>query len=344
MSIKDFIQEVYRNQVLWNYYSDSYFPTLNIKEPSDSKVFINRFFSISGKAGCLIDIVNIDELLNNHPERGQHIVYVFLLGIGVYNKNRKIKKMIDEKVRHYSQKYKCESDVNFIFIWFLCCLFHDLGYNKEENSNDLNWKFSYKDIDKPEGVPVFYRNKIKKYLEYRIKECEKVDHGIYAGVSMYKTLCAIRCKQEKACENNSKLSWEENLIHIYNIASWIVLCHNIWIIGNPDKYAEYGLQELLDKPYPIKLKKSPLFFFFCLIDSIEPIKNMKDFTLLNDINIEILEDEIKISSDIVNDLNEKYLNSINKIGDWLAITHRDKNDVFINLKEREDFQLSYNNS
>ena len=330
MSIKDLIQEVFRHQDLWDYYSDDLFKIMDLEDSVKCKEFINRFFSVSGKAGCLVDIVEIDDLLKKHPERCQHIVYVFLLGIGIYNKNAKIKKLIDEKVQLYSQKYKCESDVNFIFIWFLCCLFHDLGYI-EENSLDLDWEFSYKDIGKCEGVPIMYRYKIKKYLEYRKKECQKVDHGIYAGVSMYKTLCAVRSRQEKECDNNTKLSWEENLIYIYNIASWIVLCHNIWITGNPDKYTEYGLQDLLDKPYPIKLNKSPLFFFFCLIDSIEPIKNIKDFALLRDIDIDISEDSIKISSYITNDLNENYLNSVYGMGDWLTITHRDMNSVFINL-------------
>jgi hypothetical protein len=162
-------------------------------------------------------------------------------------------------------------------------------------------------------------------------ECERIDHGIYAGISMYKELCKKRSEQESVLEKNSKLCWEKELEHIYNIASWIVLCHNIWIIGNLDKYAEYGLKELLGKPYPIKLNKSPLFFFFCLIDSIEPIKNMKDFALLSDIDIDIAEVGIKISSHNTNGLNEKYLNSINGIGDWLTIVHRDKNSVFINL-------------
>lgn len=329
MSIKDLIQETFDKHEYWDYYSDS-FSVDNIVNPRKCKEFINRFFSVSGKAGCLVDIINIDELLKNHPERCQHIVYVFLLGIGIYNKNSKIKKLIDKRIQYYSQKYDCKSNVNFIFIWFLCCLFHDLGYIKEY-SKELEWDFSYSEIGKMEGVPFFYRGKIKKYLKYRKMECERIDHGIYAGISMYKKLCKIRSEQESVHEKNSKLCWEKELEHIYNIASWIVLCHNIWITGDPDKYAEYGLKELLGKPYHIKLNKSPLFFFFCLIDSIEPIKNMKDFALLSDIDIDIAEVGIKISSHNTNGLNEKYLNSINGIGDWLTIVHRDKNSVFINL-------------
>ena len=58
---------------------------------------------------------------------------------------------------------------------------------------------------------------------------------------------------------------------------------------------------------------------------------MKDFALLSDIDIDIAEVGIKISSHNTNGLNEKYLNSINGIGDWLTIVHRDKNSVFINL-------------
>ena len=120
MSIKDLIQETFDKHEYWDYYSDP-FSVDNIVNPRKCIEFINRFFSVSGKAGCLVDIVNIDELLKNHPERCQHIVYVFLLGIGIYNKNSKIKIISDEKIQHESQTYKCNSDVNFIFIWFLCC-------------------------------------------------------------------------------------------------------------------------------------------------------------------------------------------------------------------------------
>ena len=58
---------------------------------------------------------------------------------------------------------------------------------------------------------------------------------------------------------------------------------------------------------------------------------MKDFALLRDIDIDISEDSIRISSYITNDLNENYLNSVYGMGDWLTITHRDMNSVFINL-------------
>jgi hypothetical protein len=318
MSIKDLIQEVFDKHEYWDYYSDP-FSVDNIVNPQKCKEFINRFFSVSGKAGCLVDIVNIDELIKKHPERCQHIVYVFLLGIGIYNKNSKIKKNIDEKIQHYSQKYKCKSDVNFIFIWFLCCLFHDLGYIMEE-SGELNWSFKTKEIGNPVGVPRFYHNKILRYLNYRKNVCKMVDHGIYAGVHMYNTLCTIRSKQEKECDSNTRLSWEVNLIHIYNIASWIVLCHNIWITGDPSIYAKYGLSELLDNSHPIKLDRSPLFFFFCLIDSIEPIKKMKDISLLREIDIDISEKKIKISSNNTDDTIEDYLQSIKDIGKWLTST------------------------
>jgi len=64
MSIKDLIQEVFDKHEYWDYYSDP-FSVDNIVNPQKCKEFINRFFSVSGKAGCLVDIVNIDELKKN---------------------------------------------------------------------------------------------------------------------------------------------------------------------------------------------------------------------------------------------------------------------------------------
>ena len=341
MNFRELIIETYKNYRSWDYYSNSSsIRCLNIEDPVACREFIHQYFSISGKVGCIDEWTNLDGILTESPSRYQHIVYTFLLGMGIYDQQNLIKELIDTKIKYYTTKYNVKSHVTFAFVWFLCCLFHDLGYPME-NSRNLNWDFRQKDLDKLEGVPGLYRNTLKRYLQYIKKEHHKTDHGIYAGVNMYKMLRDNRAKQEQQYDNNSKLCWEKALENIYNIASWIVMCHNIWLVNNTDKkkkrtvdiYKEYKLDRLTyaDGEYKIKLKDYPLFFFFCLIDTIEPIKRVVDISLLERIYISIEDSQITIQSDIPCGCKERYMQDVENIGTWLTKIKKEENKVMINI-------------
>jgi hypothetical protein len=334
MNFGEVISETFRHR-RWNYYSDEFIEKLNITTSDDCREFIRKFFAVSGKAGELNSIEEI-KLLSN--ERCQHIVYVFLLGVGIYDKIAGIKTRIDEQIQQYVEQYGCKSDVTFYFIWFLCCLFHDLGYVEEE-SEKLVERIDFQIGQTLVGVPnVFSRRTIKNYWSFRQKTHGKNDHGIYAGITMFKSLCEIRSEQEKDSWKNEKLSWEKELEHIYNVASWIVLCHNIWFYHKGKKhereiYEAYHLDKLLleEGEYKIKMKEHPLFFFFCLIDTIEPIKRVKDYSLLEQIDVSFGEKEIIITSNLKCGCSDNYLNSVSNLNDWLIETHREDNRVTIEL-------------
>lgn len=334
MTFIDIIKEAFR-QKKWNYYSDEYIEKLNIEKPDDCREFIRKFFAVSGKAG---ELNNINVIKSLTDERCQHIVYVFLLGVSVYNKSVGVKSLIDEQIQQYVECYKCKSDVNFYFIWFLCCLFHDLGY-QVENSDKPVGKLAFAKGQNLIGVPkVFDKKTIENYWDYRQK-CHKMnDHGIYAGITMYKSLCDIRSEQEKNSWKNDKICWEKELEHIYNIASWVVLCHNIWFVQKNEKcncelYEKFNLNSLVlekDK-HKIKIDRHPLLFFFCLIDTIEPIKTVKDSSLLEQIHISFGEKEIVISSNLKCGCGDKYLKDVGDLNDWLTKTKREDNQVKIAL-------------
>ena len=334
MNYDELIKETF-TQKQWNYYSDEFIEKLNITTLDDCREFIRKFFAVSGKAGELNSIEEI-KLLSN--ERCQHIVYVFFLGVGIYDKVAGIRTRIDEQIQQYVEQYGCKSDVNFYFIWFLCCLFHDLGYVEEE-SKKLVERIDFQIGQTLVGVPdVFSRRTIKNYWGFRQKTHGKNDHGIYAGITMYKSLCEIRSEQEKDSWENEKLSWEKELEHIYNVASWIVLCHNIWFghkqkMGECELYKEFNLEKLLldEGEYRIKLNNHPLFFFFCLIDTIEPIKIVKDHSLLKLIDISFNENKLIITSNLKCGCGDHYLKSINGLNDWLTKTIRKDNQVTITL-------------
>ena len=86
------------------------------------------------------------------------------------------------------------------------------------------------------------------------------DDGIYAGITMYKSLCDIRSEQEKNSWKNDKICWEKELEHIYNIASWVVLCHNIWFVQKNEKcncelYEKFNLNSLVLEKDKHKIKR-----------------------------------------------------------------------------------------
>lgn len=331
INIKDFILDVYRESELWNYYSDNTITKLDICKTNDCRIFIEYFFGASGKEDCMSSLIK--DLKDLSDERCQHIVYVFLLGVGIYHKEEKLKERIDSQIDNYRKKYGCKSDVNFLFVWFLCCLFHDLGYVKEE-SDDINWDFNLNEIGSSVGIPKFYRGTTKKYLKYIKDKYKKIDHGIYSGITMFKSLCEIRHNKEI----QNKIMWEKELIPIYNISSWVVLCHNIWLQEKETidaiLYQKYGLDSLIYKKGELKIlpDKSPLFFFFCLIDSIEPIKLIKDVSLLDNIDILFNNSTIIITNNLICDFKVKYSNRILGLCKWLTPVRRINNRVEIDIK------------
>ena len=321
----------------WNYYSDEFIEKLNITTSDGCREFIRKFFAVSGKAGELNSIEEINLLSD---KRCQHIVYVFLLGVGIYDKVAGIRTRIDEQIQQYVEQYGCKSDVNFYFIWFLCCLFHDLGYVKEDSDELVERICFIEDQSQIEGMPIVFTIEIiERYWKYRQQCHKKNDHGIYAGTVMYRSLCDIRNKQEKDCWDNDKLCWEKELERIYNVASWIVMCHNIWFVQEKKKrceseiYKKFNLHQLLlnEGEYKIKIRNHSLFFFFCFIDTIEPIKKVKDPSLLEFIDLSFSENKIIITSNLKCGCGDAYLNSISGLNDWLTKTKREDNKVTIKL-------------
>ncbi|MBR3730898.1 MAG: hypothetical protein IKN08_08305 [Bacteroidales bacterium] len=338
MNFGELISETFRHR-RWNYYSDEFIEKLNITTSDDCREFIRKFFAVSGKAGELNGIEEINLL---SYERCQHIVYVFLLGAGIYDKVAGIKTRIDEQIQQYVEQFRCKSDVNFYFIWFLCCLFHDLGYVVEDADTLIDERIAFAQGQKLIGVPkAFEKETIKNYWDYRQMCHNKNDHGIYAGITMYKSLCNIRSKQEEEHKLNryGDLCWEKELERIYNVASWIVMCHNIWFVQEKKKrceseiYKKFNLHQLLlnEREYKIKMRNHSLFFFFCLIDTIEPIKRVKDYSLLEQIDVSFGEKEIIITSNLKCGCGDKYLKDVGDLNDWLIETHREDNRVTIEL-------------
>lgn len=331
---------LYDDKKKWKYYSK-----MNIC-PFDSdyhtKEFITRFIELSGKAQQNPLYKNIYKL---EYQRLRHIVSTFFLGTYLYYNIPKIKEPIDLVISRF-KKQNPNSKIEFSFIWFLICLFHDLGYFIEDNDNYNNFddfignKVKYF-LKERVGVPPLYEKIYKDYFNYRLSSpnnsIRKPDHGICGGIILFNTLNKILIGKQKY-KKSEGLSWNPKLVNIYRHASWVILSHNIFFIREGDideqTYRNSNLSDLiLDKQEDskINLKKHAFLFLFALIDTIDPIKTLRSFENLEKLKCEIDSDKIIFE---VNDNRFKndYFNKVCDLKNWLIPTievHKNRLEIKI---------------
>ena len=341
-SFKVLLNEIFADDNKWNYYVNS---DIAINNPFDcghnAKEFIKNFIKLSGKSSSSNILYKKIDGLEDY--RAIHIVSTFFFGIYIYENSNLFKSKISKELKKYQDKSKYHSNVEFAFVWFICCLFHDLGYEFEDDKNpkhscfyDFYKENNLKSLNRVVGVPKLYKNIHKDYFNYRAKK-NKNDHGICGAYILFKDLCKIREDEEKL-NNNGKLSWENELENVYNFASWIILSHNIWYANEWDKcavecYNKEKLDELIlkEKEYKISLDKYPFLFLFSLVDSIEPLKRIKDTQYLNEIFVEINVNNIVIESNLDCGCHTDILKQANGLNNWLTKTEIIDNKVIIDL-------------
>lgn len=339
-SFKEIIDETFEDKGSWDYYSDTKSPNPDynpMESVGKSGKFLIDFIELSGKAENEL-VMEIDKL----KERTTHVVSAFFIGHYIY-KNTRYKTLIDNQIENIKPN-GLESDVSFPFVWFLTCLFHDLGYMieefdclKYENFNELLSSIENKLPENRNGIPKFYNQIYKNYFDYRIKEHGKNDHGIVAAHLLYDSLYKIRqLAVINPTDTQKKLCWEEQLLEIYSFCAWNILGHNIWFGKENDScdkliYSKYKIKRLLLEKNKIKInaKKHPFFFLFCLVDTIEPYKKTLDYNSLDKVFFELNEDKIAISTDLKCSCGKSILESTKKLNEWLVKTTDDNNKVEI---------------
>lgn len=352
VSLRELIDKIYQDKAKWIYKNNkTKFASIDIFNKRDCRKFIETYFGCAGKDSapntlyCMLD--SNDSIDDN---RCQHIVMTFFYGLVLYDKCRTIKQPIDkflnaDKYRVALEKHK---DAPFAYVWFLICLFHDLAYPFEyKRGNERDFK-SYQRLSEikkwdrdPDGVPPAYdKELLKKYFDYRnISEKEKKDtkgkndHGICAGHHLYADLCKIRKKKAETAQDGW---WKKELEDIFNLAAWVVACHNIWSTqedsDNVETYRGKNLEALILErdnegklQYLIKLEEHPLLFLFCLVDTIEPIKIVEDVSLLDKIRMEITDEAVSIEIELICGCRTRLLKNIRSLNDWLTKTEIEGN-------------------
>ena len=319
------LKKTFTNSKNWNYYSnaDNLSSELPVNEV-ESKDFLKKFIQVSGKAET--ELFHQIDLIG---DRATHVVSTFLLGHYLYQ-NTIMKEKIDNEINELKNSCGLRGSnikIEFSYLWFLTCLFHDLGYSIENEKKPkynafADLKSDTTQLKQVNGVPELYRDICEKYFDYRIKSSNKNDHGIVASHLLYSSLCCIRIYSENKA---SDLYWGKELDDIYNFCSWNILAHNIWYCKESDThlanlYRENGLEHLIlrENDYKIKLNDHPFLFLFCLIDTIEPFKRIKNVTKLKKVSIEVLNKSvIKITTKLDCECHNVIINQAKSLNDWL---------------------------
>ena len=162
MTLYDEMHQLYKqNEKDWNYYERT---MINPFEDSFLvKDFIKEYFNYGGKSMVVAELINEME-----PMRHSHTVSTFFLGL-----------LLKQKKCPNLEILSLQNDNNFKFsyLWFIVCLFHDMGYIQE---ND--WMYKYK-----------YRNDSKEYL----RQYSKVIKNKFPRRFEYEDLGIIFCSPIK---------------------------------------------------------------------------------------------------------------------------------------------------
>lgn len=330
-TLKELYKDLINDPDRWLYYHSNQ-PRLKYEmlfDETASYDFIIKYFRCGGKEKVFEDdpyIIKNEFVLK---ERSPHIVSTFLLGI-LIAKNLKI----DINTNN-------NDNINFKYLWFLACLYHDIGYVYENDNNCMNLRMvqkkglnALKDIcnikclRNNELFKTYKKENIDLYLSNRAicssGNIGKIDHGIVGGLLLYdrlkKNFYEARKKANKNDPNFSKDKFEYNELNYskthfeyYAEAADAIIAHNIWI---------NTLNEYLTKNNKVPLegnkidKNNKIAFILALADTLEPIKKYGIFAL-NMISFK----ETKEGFDLImpDEMKENDYKYICNLSDWMNV-------------------------
>ena len=123
INLYDQIVNLYNHVSEWNYYNADFEKPFGI---NTARKFIEQYFEKGAKRGVVLPFIDeIDSM------RYVHTISVFFIGLLIKR----------ELCPNLAIRSKVDTDYEFSYLWFLVCLFHDMGYAIE---NDWTYKFTYK--------------------------------------------------------------------------------------------------------------------------------------------------------------------------------------------------------
>ena len=336
------LKELYKNLIndpdRWLYYNSNQ-PSLKYEiqprlkyemlfDETASYDFIKNYFKCGGKKKVFEDdpyIIKNEFVLK---KRSPHIVSTFLLGIWIaeYLKSD-INKNNNDKI-------------NFKYLWFLACLYHDIGYVYENDYNCMNIRMVQKEglkaLKEICDIKYMCNNEFKTYKKGYIDlyfsnraicssgNIGKIDHGIVGGLLLYDRLRKNFDEAWNKAKRNDPnilrndftykgLHFSNEHYKYYSEAADAIIAHNIWI----NTLNEYLIKNNKVPLKGIKIdKNNKIAFILALADTLEPIKKYGIFAL-NMISFKKMDDGFDlIMSD---EMKENDYNYICNLSDWINV-------------------------
>lgn len=288
-----------------------------------------------GKKNGIFHIPNKFSNEYHKHEKQQHTVSLYLLGLLLEDSFHE--RFENELNKHFD----ISGWYDYKYTWYLACLYHDMlnfiEYSdcfddellRVSSSELFNRKYTFLRFDK---------NIYINYLKYR-KDCGSSEHGIMAGVDLFKRL------DHSFSRATARYDWKASPIYTKDNINWrrehvphfayvcdAICCHNIWLANEKDKdacenYSKHQLESLIvhsdsDK---LQLKKYPLQFLLCLLDTIEPLKKfgeLESIEVFKNIYIDINPSSITLGwTDVIKQQPSffKWMESISSLKNWMGI-------------------------
>lgn len=343
-TLKYYYNNIIKNKDEWSYYM--YPPCLSVdtlRSNNESLKFIEEYFKRGGKER-VFDNIDIRRNKKEIEERATHIISTYILGI------------IIAKCFNRDLKTRDCNNINFKYLWFLACLYHDIGYVYENMKNCKYLKAIQTDgLDAMQYVCeikylhdrefiTYKKEYINTYLTNRAicsnGEMGKIDHGIAGGLLLYDRLMknfdqawviAYNCD----C-SISRESFEYNGLHFSNThykyyaeAADAIIAHNIWM----NTLKEY-LQKEGKSYFEVNRieKNNKILFILSLADTLEPIKR-KGIMALDEICFEEIKNGFTLSMPV--DVYSTIYGNISDLKTWVdveIIEERNQGRFSIKLK------------
>jgi len=239
--LSDCYHEISQNTPRWSYYSA---PNIYIadkwKDAESAFDFIKKYFELGGKGNVLND-TRLNIKITAVKDRSPHIISVYLLGI-------KIAESLGINTAERTDGY-----TSFLYLWFLSCLYHDVGYAYETTPiceelvisrtygiDGLKLICDLKHVNN-RAFKTYKRELVNYYLKCRSdyrKSKPVIDHGIIGGLLLYDRLIEQFHKSYRLRPNSDEKQNDfhnDKGLHLstrdfkkYGEAADAIIAHNIW--------------------------------------------------------------------------------------------------------------------
>jgi hypothetical protein len=283
-TLQEEYSSIFKEGKRWKYYKvleiEKYPFDFKDVKPEDYNEKAKEFIKLYFEAG------NKDWALNGTEESNRQLHSVSTFFLGILLKEAFFPELFNSPGGIDNNR----QEPDFLYFWFLTCLYHDMGYAVESNKetyppNELDFdslvskvkeilqiqSSSFNLFDEGECSSIYPIATIKCYYEYcrNSSDINTINHGIVGGLLLYNRLNENYKQVQGYALDESKRTGElfnpddfvykglhYSICHkdYYKKAAGVIVDHNIWLADKKTKkkYKKARLSELVREPLAIK--------------------------------------------------------------------------------------------